>query len=83
MQQKSDSVFLLTLVDLLLQIIFLAIFAGAVYIASEVKDDAAGVFSAGMEDEWMRFSLEARWQGLSDHLAETGEEVDGRLPTGG
>jgi hypothetical protein len=47
-----------------------------------VKDDDAGVCSAGKEDEWVRFLLEARWQGLFDHLAETGEEVDGRLPTG-
>jgi hypothetical protein len=39
MKQKSDSVFLLTLVDLLVQIIFLAIFVGAVYIASEGKED--------------------------------------------
>lgn len=31
----------------------------------------------------VRVLLEARWQGLSDHLAETGEEVDGRFPTGG
>ena len=31
----------------------------------------------------VRVLLEARWQGLSDYLAETGEEVDGRLPTGG
>ena len=40
MKRKSDSVFLLTLVDLLVQIIFLAIFVGAVYIASEGQDDA-------------------------------------------
>jgi hypothetical protein len=39
MKQKSDSVFLLTLVDLLVQIIFLVIFVGAVYIASEGKED--------------------------------------------
>ena len=30
-----------------------------------------------------RFLLEARWLGLFEHLAETREEVDGRLPTGG
>ena len=38
MRQKSDSVFLLTLVDLLVQIIFLAIFVGAVYVASDRKE---------------------------------------------
>ena len=35
MRQKSDSVFLLTLVDLLVQIIFLAIFLGAVNLAHQ------------------------------------------------
>ena len=39
MRQKSDSVFLLTLVDLLVQIIFLAIFVGAVYMANDGKED--------------------------------------------
>jgi hypothetical protein len=39
MRQKSDSVFLLTLVDLLVQIIFLAIFVGAFYFANDGKDD--------------------------------------------
>lgn len=39
MKQKSDSVFLLTLVDLLVQIIFLAIFVGAIYVASDGKED--------------------------------------------
>ena len=39
MRQKSDSVFLLTLVDLLVQIIFLAIFVGAIYFANDGKDD--------------------------------------------
>lgn len=39
MRQKSDSVFLLTLVDLLVQIIFLAIFLGAVYVANDGKED--------------------------------------------
>lgn len=39
MRQKSDTVFLLTLVDLLVQIIFLAIFVGAVYVANDGKED--------------------------------------------
>ena len=39
MKQKSDSVFLLTLVDLLVQIIFLAIFVSAVYVANDGKED--------------------------------------------
>ena len=39
MRQKSDSVFLLTLVDLLVQIIFLSIFVGAIYFANDGKDD--------------------------------------------
>jgi hypothetical protein len=39
MRQKSDSVFLLTLVDLLVQIIFLAIFVGAIYFANDGKED--------------------------------------------
>jgi len=39
MRQKSDSVFLLTLVDLLVQIIFLTIFVGAVYVANDGKED--------------------------------------------
>ncbi len=39
MRQKSDSVFLLTLVDLLVQVIFLAIFLGAVYISSAIKNE--------------------------------------------
>ena len=39
MRQKSDSVFLLTLVDLLVQVIFLAIFLGALYISSANKNE--------------------------------------------
>jgi hypothetical protein len=39
MRQKSDSVFLLTLVDLLVQVIFLAIFLGAIYISNANKND--------------------------------------------
>ena len=39
MRQKSDSVFLLTLVDLLVQIIFLAIFIGAIYFANDGKEE--------------------------------------------
>jgi len=39
MSQKSDSVFLLTLVDLLVQIIFLALFVGAIYLADEGRGD--------------------------------------------
>ena len=39
MRHKSDSVFLLTLVDLLVQVIFLAIFLGAVYISSANKNE--------------------------------------------
>jgi hypothetical protein len=39
MRQKSDSVFLLTLVDLLVQIIFLAIFLGAIYFANDEKNN--------------------------------------------
>ena len=35
MKPKSDSVFLLTLVDLLVQVIFLGVFIGAVFIANE------------------------------------------------
>jgi len=35
MKKRNDSVFLLTLVDLLVQIIFLGIFVGAIYIAKE------------------------------------------------
>ena len=38
MSQKSDSVFLLTLVDLLVQIIFLAIFVGSIYLANESSE---------------------------------------------
>ncbi len=30
----------------------------------------------------VRFLLEGRWQGLSEYLAEAGEEVDRRLPAG-
>ena len=37
MRAKSDSVFLLTLVDLLVQVIFFGIFLGAIYIANEAK----------------------------------------------
>jgi hypothetical protein len=39
MRQKSDSVFLLTLVDLLVQVIFLAIFLGAIYLSNANKND--------------------------------------------
>jgi len=38
MRQKSDSVFLLTLVDLLVQIIFLSIFIGAIYLANDSEE---------------------------------------------
>ena len=39
MRQKSDSVFLLTLVDLLVQVIFFAIFLGAIHLSIEGRAD--------------------------------------------
>ena len=41
MRQRSDSVFLLTLVDLLVQVIFLALFLGAIHISQKNTIDAA------------------------------------------